>query len=106
MIVITGAIIRSSSIPVRLAELLELWKYQPPSRYDFTENEEIFPSASYQYILYGMSQHTQAREHQTLFENQAIAEQLFNKVQQQKQQFLQGLPTNRALINHYFQQQN
>ncbi|WP_441002219.1 tryptophan halogenase family protein [Pseudocolwellia agarivorans] len=96
----------SSSTPVRLAELLELWKYQPPSRYDFTENEEIFPSASYQYILYGMSQHTQVREHQTLFENQVIAEQLFNKVQQQKQQFLQGLPTNRALINHYCQQQN
>lgn len=95
----------SSSIPERLAELIELWKYQPPSRYDFIENEEIFPSASYQYILYGMSHHTQPKEHQTLFENNHLADQLFKKVQQQKQQYLQGLPTNRALINHYCQQQ-
>ena len=93
-----------SSIPDRLAELVELWKHQPPSRYDFIENEEVFPSASYQYILYGMSRHTQPRKYQTLFESNPIAEKLFNKVQQQKQQFLQGLPTNRALINHYCQQ--
>jgi hypothetical protein len=94
----------ASSTPERLAELLELWKYQPPSRYEFIENVEVFPSTSYQYILYGMSHHTQARKHQTLFENSRIAAQLFEKVQLQKQQYLQGLPTNRALINHYCQQ--
>jgi len=93
----------SSSIPERLAELIELWKYQPPSRYDFIQNEEVFPSASYQYILYGMSRHTQPCEHSTLFENSNIAEQLFKKVEQQKQQYLQGLPKNRALIEHYCQ---
>ena len=43
-----------ASIPDSLAELLELWKYQSPSRLDLIENEEIFPSASYQYVLYGM----------------------------------------------------
>ena len=95
----------AASIPDRLAELIELWKYQPPSRYDFIENEEVFPSASYQYVLYGMGYHTQSHQHQTLFENKQIAEQLFAKLQLQKQQFQQGLPTNRALINHYCQQQ-
>jgi len=92
-----------SSIPERLSELAELWKYQPPSRYDFIQNEEVFPSASYQYILYGMGRHTDTRDYSTLFENNVIAEQLFKKVEQQKQQFLQGLPKNRALIEHYCQ---
>jgi len=94
-----------ASIPERLAELIELWKHEPPSRYDFIENEEVFPSASYQYVLYGMGYHTQSHQHRTLFENNQVAEQLFAKVQSQKQQFQQGLPTNRELINHYCQQQ-
>ena len=95
----------ASCIPERLAELMQLWRYQPPSRYDFIENEEVFPSASYQYVLYGMGYRTQPRDHQTQFENNKIAEQLFAKVQMQKNQCLQGLPTNQALINHYCQQQ-
>ncbi len=94
----------STSIPDRLSELISLWKYQPPSRYDFIENEEVFPSASYQYVLYGMHFKTQQRAHNTLFENKQFAQQLFDKVNTQKQQFLLGLPTNRSLINHYYQQ--
>jgi 2-polyprenyl-6-methoxyphenol hydroxylase-like FAD-dependent oxidoreductase len=95
-----------NTIPERLSQLIQLWKYQPPSRYDFIENEEIFPSASYQYVLYGMGFQTQARMHNTSFENKQLAEQLFAKVQTQKQQFAQGLPTNRALIDYYCQQQS
>jgi 2-polyprenyl-6-methoxyphenol hydroxylase-like FAD-dependent oxidoreductase len=94
----------ASSIPERLAQLMQLWQHQPPSRYDFIENEEVFPSASYQYVLYGMGYYTKPRAHQSLFENKQLAEQFFAKVQHQKQQFLQGLPTNRALIDYYCQQ--
>jgi len=43
-----------SSFPERLSELLELWKGQAPSSYDFPLAEEIFPAASYQYVYYGM----------------------------------------------------
>ena len=43
-----------SSVPDRLRELLALWRHQPPSRYDLHRVEEVFPSASYQYVLYGM----------------------------------------------------
>ncbi len=39
----------------RLEELLTLWRSQPPSSYDFPMIEELFPAASYQYVLYGMS---------------------------------------------------
>jgi tryptophan halogenase len=43
-----------ASIPPRLADLLRLWRDQPPSRADLPAADEIFPAASYQYILYGM----------------------------------------------------
>ena len=36
------------------ARIAELWRHQPPSRYDLHRIEEVFPSASYQYVLYGM----------------------------------------------------
>jgi len=42
------------SIPDGLNDLLELWRYRAPSSYDFQSVEEVFPSASYQYVLYGM----------------------------------------------------
>jgi tryptophan halogenase len=44
----------AASIPERLQELLQLWRARPPSRRDFSRIEEVFPSASWQYILYGM----------------------------------------------------
>lgn len=43
-----------ASIPERLAELLELWRHQPPSIADFPMVDEIFPAVSYQFVLYGM----------------------------------------------------
>ena len=39
----------------RLADLQDLWRDQPPSHYDFPMIEELFPAASYQYVLYGMT---------------------------------------------------
>ncbi|TPG56471.1 tryptophan halogenase family protein [Sphingomonas glacialis] len=46
-----------ASIPPRLAELLALWANRPPTRADFPMIDELFPAASYQYILYGMGAH-------------------------------------------------
>ncbi|WP_242187302.1 tryptophan 7-halogenase [Sphingomonas sp. CARO-RG-8B-R24-01] len=43
-----------ASIPPRLAELLALWRHRPPLRADLPMLDELFPAASYQYILYGM----------------------------------------------------
>ena len=44
-----------ASVPDRLKNLLHLWKYQPPWFFDeFDRVEEVFPAASYQYVLYGM----------------------------------------------------
>ncbi|MGS2722383.1 tryptophan halogenase family protein [Porticoccus sp. GXU_MW_L64] len=45
---------REDTIPDSLKELMEVWKYQTPGDRDFTSNNEVFPAASYQYVLYGM----------------------------------------------------
>jgi len=42
------------SVPDRLRDLLRLWQDQPPSSYDLPHADEVFPAASYQYVLYGM----------------------------------------------------
>ena len=42
------------TIPPRLADLVRLWRDQPPSAYDLPLANEIFPAASYQYVYYGM----------------------------------------------------
>jgi len=44
----------AASIPPRLAEMLRLWRDQPPSAWDFPRVDEIFSAESHQYILYGM----------------------------------------------------
>ena len=41
-------------MPPRLAEMLQLWRDQPPSTWDFPRVDEIFSAESHQYILYGM----------------------------------------------------
>ena len=44
-----------ATIPERLRELLALWRWQPPYMHEeFDRVDEVFPSASYQYVLYGM----------------------------------------------------
>jgi len=92
-----------SSIPERLSNLLTLWQYQEPSYNDFTEIEEIFPAASYQYILYGMGFKTENRQIQRRFDNDTLSEKFFNENQQLITQYLAGLPTNRALIDSIIQ---
>ncbi|WP_286261115.1 tryptophan halogenase family protein [Thalassotalea atypica] len=94
----------ASSIPSRLQELLELWAYQPPSYNDFTQIEEVFPAASYQYILYGMGFHTQARVTQSRLNNELLSEKHFKENQSLTQKYLAGLPTNRELINYLVSQ--
>ena len=42
------------SVPSRLAGLIDLWTERPPTRADFPMLDEVFPAASYQYVLYGM----------------------------------------------------
>lgn len=90
---------KPSSIPTRLNELLALWQYQPPSRFDLIENEEVFPSASYQYVLYGMGFHTQNTTAENTFNNSKAGQYFYQQNREKIAKYLQGLPTNRALLN-------
>ena len=44
----------ATSIPERLSDLLDQWRYRPPNRFDFTLDVESFAFFNYQYVLYGM----------------------------------------------------
>jgi flavin-dependent dehydrogenase len=87
------------SIPPRLVELVELWKYHPPSRYDLVQMEEIFPSASYQYVLYGMGFRTVPRATGGRRQSYEMAHGYFLENRKLVEKHLNGLPTNRELIN-------
>jgi tryptophan halogenase len=90
---------REDTIPQRLRELLQLWQHQAPSRSDFPRSEEIFPSASWQYILYGMGARPQPRPAR-LAESLLAAEACFAESAALTQRMLPALPTHRALVDH------
>jgi hypothetical protein len=84
----------------RLLELLELWRYRAPSRRDFHEIDEIFPAASYQYVLYGMGFEPEALAISGSPDDHARAEGLIRESAALGRKYLAGLPNNRALIDH------
>lgn len=88
------------SIPDRLRELLALWRHHPPSRYDFSRIEEIFPSASYQYVLYGMGFRPEKAMTTRRSDDADLAEQYFREAASLADKMLPALPSNRELIEH------
>ena len=89
-----------NTAPERLQNLLKLWQFQPPSRFDFIENEEVFSSSSYQYVLYGMGFNTQAVSAQNTFNDPRAGDYYYQQNREKIAQCLNGLPSNRALLNH------
>ncbi|OZY86016.1 tryptophan halogenase [Cellvibrio mixtus] len=88
------------ALPDRLRELLVLWKSRPPHRNDFIQVEEIFPSASYQYVLYGMGFKMDASALPRTSDNLPTALARIRETAEKTRKFLSGLPSNRALIDH------
>ena len=86
------------SIPESLKEQLELWRYRAPGDQDFTSNSEMFPAASYQYVLFGMGFRMDVR-HQPLDRGLANAQRAFTQNKTLKAKWTQTLPKNRDLIN-------
>lgn len=88
------------SVPAELTERLHLWRYQTPNKYDFPLAEEMFPAASWQYVLYGMGFRTSCRNGKV---DQPNSQVYFDKVSRIKSQLLNQLPSNRELINKIHQ---
>jgi tryptophan 7-halogenase len=91
---------RAESIPERLRELLVLWRHQPPSRYDLHRVEEVFPSASYQYVLYGMGFRPEPEGFTRRSDDLDKADDYFREAAQLTRKLIGGLPSNRDLIDH------
>lgn len=89
------------SIPQSLKDLLELWRHQDPWFYDDLHTEELFPCASFQYILYGMGFETQTRitNNKSMETQTRRAIELFKENMKKTQQYLEALPSHRELIN-------
>ncbi|MBB3222330.1 tryptophan halogenase family protein [Pseudoduganella umbonata] len=90
---------RSETIPARLRELLVLWRHRPPSRLDFNRIEEVFPSASWQYVLYGMDFRPD-RERITRRDSTTGADGYFREAAELTRRMLRALPSNREMIDH------
>jgi tryptophan halogenase len=92
--------VRAETIPDRLSEQLTLWRHQPPSRYDFFRIEEVFPSASYQYVLYGMGFRPEPRSARRRADDAGRADGFFREAAAMTGKMLAALPGNRDLIAH------
>lgn len=84
------------TIPHRLAELLALWRTQPPSAYDLPLVDELFPAASYQYVYYGMGGELPRDLPQPSSRLLAQLESL----RQRSRSLAAALPPNRAYLDH------
>lgn len=87
------------TISEHLQEQLNLWKYHFPCENDFEQTLEIFPAASYQYVLYGMGFKTAPNHLGMSPQSIKQAQQQFLKNSQQSKALTSSLISNRELIN-------
>ena len=92
-----------SSIPDSLQELMTLWQYQTPWHGDFAQKDEVFPAASYQYVLYGMGFKTHIAPRYQCKSLQQQAQKHFLENRQRVDRLQSAMPTNRDLINKIHQ---
>ena len=88
-----------SSVPESLQELMALWQHRSPADFDFSNHNEVFPAASYQYILYGMGFKTDYQQQMVHVTQEQLAKQQFDRNTKMTQQALGVLPKNRDLLN-------
>jgi tryptophan halogenase len=92
-----------ATVPERLRDMLELWKYQSPWFFDELDRlEEVFPAASYQYVLYGMGFRSNVVTEEAV-QTATTAQRLVRENDQATQELRSRLPTNRELLNKIHQ---
>ncbi|MFU8814836.1 MAG: tryptophan halogenase family protein [Pseudomonadales bacterium] len=89
---------RPESVPDSLGRLLELWRYHVPWHNDFRQRDEIFPAASYQYVLYGMGFETETRPIVADSEDARQARDLFVANHRKAREIVPRLPSNREFL--------
>jgi tryptophan halogenase len=92
-----------ASVPERLQDLLTLWSYQSPWFFDELDRlEEVFPAASYQYVLYGMGFRTRVVPEEAA-DSASAAARLVRENDQATGDMRARLPKNRELLNKIYQ---
>jgi tryptophan halogenase len=92
-----------ASVPQRLRDLLTLWKYQSPWFFDELDRlEEVFPAASYQYVLYGMGFETAVAAGDTV-DTALAASRLLRENERTTGELRARLPKNRELLNKIYE---
>ena len=66
---------------------------------DFSSNNEMFPAASYQYVLFGMGFKMDLSERSYVLKDAARADEAFQRAAQLKDKWTRSLPKNRQLID-------
>lgn len=89
------------SVPETLQESLKLWRHQAPWLQDAPQFDELFPAASFQFVLYGMGFITKESPValRSATNDLARANKLFAANQQKTNKLQSVLPNNRELLN-------
>ncbi len=96
---------KPETIPDSLKQCLSLWRFKSPWHNDFPQRDEVFSSASYQYVLYGMGFETQPRISAREAERAGRARELFIENSKTADNYVRNLPGNRELLNAIMQQE-
>ena len=94
-----------ASCPAGLRDKLTLWQQQPPWHDDAPRIDELFPSASYQYVLYGLGFRPthMDKNGETVARARERTQDLLHATHSKAQQAARLLPTNRTLLCHIAQ---
>lgn len=86
--------------PVELADKLVLWQQQAPRYDDVPRVDELFPAASYQYVLYGMGFRPKyAPEAGNDAAERQRVDKALHETRERARQLRNGLPSNRSLLD-------
>jgi len=89
-----------ASWPPSLQEQLAQWRCRPPHRLDFVTDLEMYPPASWQFVLYGMEHATDLAAGRAALTRRDDARREFAAIRQTGELALRDLPTHRALVEH------
>lgn len=83
-----------------LHELLDRWRFRPPTEIDIDANIDIFAGPSWQYVLYGMGWKTDLSAKAGAYRYHDDARAAFADVRRQADYAIRTLPSNRELVRY------
>ena len=95
---------RAATIPERLRDLLDQWKFRPPGRYDFVLDLESFAFFNYQYILYGMGFRTDLTDVRDHYPSVEQADKIFARIRNFGERATLDLPPHRVLLQQIYEE--